>query len=143
MGLVSMGEQLDMFTMLGMDKTPMIPFEEQKKGRKGWIIEISGIFLVKNGFKENKIGVRTHAIEFIEDSKKDKYGRIIQYARKIKPHDGGWFGPYKDVYATRPTLEECIAFGKSKYSVPAKVVYFERDGHDRSIWEYDEGNRKL
>ena len=138
-----MNEQISMFELLGETETPKIPFEEQKKGRKGWIIEISGLFLIKNGFKEDHIGVCTHAIVFKENSTKDKYGRISQYVEKIKPNDGGWWGPNKDVYAARPTMEECIAYAHSRYTIPEKVVYYERDGRDRSIRNYEEGNKRL
>ena len=138
-----MDEQMNMFQLLGMGETPEIPFEQQKKGRKGWVIEISGIFLVKNGFKENMIGVCTHAVQFTRDSEKDKYGRISQFCDRIKPHDGGWYGQHKTVYAARPTLDECIAFGKKSYSYPEKIVYFERNGNWENIWEYEKGNTKL
>ena len=138
-----MDEQLNMFGMLGMDETPEIPFEEQKKGRKGWVIEISGVFLVENGFKENMVGVTTHAVQFVQDSTKDKYGRISQYANRIKPHDGGWWGPNYPVYVSRPSLEECIEYGRKKYTVPEKVVYYERNSDLNGIWDYEKGNKKL
>ena len=138
-----MTQQISMFEMLGETETPLIPFEEQKKGRKGWIIDISGIFLKKYGFEEDRIGVQTHAVRFEEDSKKDKYGRISQMATFIKPMDGGWCGGYKDVYARRPTWEECVAYAKKKYSLPEKIVYYERTGNDKEIREYEEGNDKL
>ena len=41
-------QQLSMFDLIG---TPVIPLEAQKKGMRGWIIDISGIFLRENGFK--------------------------------------------------------------------------------------------
>ena len=135
--------QITMFEMLGDTATPKIPFEEQKKGRKGWVIEISAILLTKNGFRENMIAVRTHAVQFVRDSEKDKYGRIKQFAERIKPHDGGWYGPYYEVYAARPTWEECVAFARAKYTLPEKVVYYERTGDNREIWEYEDGNKKL
>ena len=135
--------QITMFEMLGETATPKIPFEEQKEGRKGWIIDISGIFLIKNGFKENMIGVQTHAVQFVRDSEKDQYGRIKQFATLIKPREGGWYGPCKEVYAARPTWEECVAYARSRYTMPEKVVYYEKDGDDKSIWEYEDGNKKL
>ena len=138
-----MNEQISMFELLGETETPLIPFEEQKKGRKGWIIEISGIFLVENGFNENMIGVKTHAVRFVRDSSYDKYGRKWQDVEKIHPRDGGWLGSEKLVYAKRPTLQECIEFARGKYSFPEKVIYYERDGHDKGIYDYAEGNSKL
>ena len=139
---VKQSEQIDFFNMLGDPETPLIPFDEQKKGRKGWVIEISLVGLVENGFKENIIGVKTHAVQFNRDSEKNKYGRISQFADRIRPHDGGWYGPYYDVYATRPTMKECIAYARKNHPTE-KVVYYERDGHDREIWNYEEGNKKL
>ena len=138
-----MDKQLSMFELLGMAETPKIPFEEQKKGRKGWVIEISALLLVKNGFKENAVCVKTHGVEFEKDSTKDKYGRISQMARYIKPHDGGWCGFEKEVYATRPTWEECQAFAHKKYTTPQTVKYYERTGNDVEIWDYDKGVSKL
>ena len=135
--------QITMFEMLGDTATPKIPFEEQKKGRKGWVIEISAILLTKNGFRENMIAVRTHAVQFVRDSEKDKYGRIKQFVEKIKPKDGGWYGPCYEVYAARPTWEECVAYARSRYTMPEKVVYYEKDGDYKSIWEYEDGNKKL
>lgn len=85
-----MQAQISMFELLGDTATPKIPFEEQKKGRKGWIIDISAILLKKNGFKEDAVCVRTVPIKFDKDSDKDKYGRWSQYANST--HGPPWDG---------------------------------------------------
>ena len=43
------GKQISMFELMGEPETQLIPVEEQKKGRCGWIIDISAIMLQKNG----------------------------------------------------------------------------------------------
>lgn len=138
-----MNGQISMFEMLGEPTTPVIPFEEQKKNRKGWIIEISGIFLQKNGFKENAIGVCTRPVVFEEDSKKDKYNRISQMARSIYGPPMGWCGGNKTVYAKRPTWEECVAYAHKHYSIPQTVKYYERNTNmENPVWSYEEGYKK-
>lgn len=134
-----MDEQLSFFDVLDMSETPLIPFEEQKKGRRGWIIEISAILLKKNGFKEDAICVCTRPVIFEEDSKKDKYGRMWQQAKTTHGPYSGWSSRGKEVYAHRPTWEECKKFAKRHYTMPDKVLYYERDGKDNAVWEYENG----
>ena len=134
-----MDEQLNFFDMIGEAETPLIPFEEQKEGRRGWIMEISAIMLIKNGWKEDAVCVRTVPVIFEEDSKIDKYGRISQMAKSTHGNPMGWCGGYKDVYAERPTWEECVKFARKKYTIPRTVRYYERDGHDNAIWNYEDG----
>lgn len=132
-------EQMNFFDMIGEAETPMIAFEEQKAGRRGWIIIISAILLKKNGWKEDAVCVCTVPVIFEEDSKKDKYGRISQMAKSTHGSPMGWCGGYKDVYVARPTWDECVKFARKRYTIPQTVQYFERDGRDNKIWEYENG----
>lgn len=135
-------EQLDLFDMIGDPVTPEIPPEEQKKGVKGWIIDISAILLKKNGFREDAICVCTQPVQFVEDTKKDKHGRWDQSAQSIHGPMHGWYGPYHTVYAQRPTWEECKKYVRSRYSIPEKILYMERDGNDKECWDYEQGYKK-
>ena len=134
-----MEKQISFFEMLGEAETPLIHFEEQKEGRRGWIIDISAILLRKNGFKDDAVCVCTQQVVFQKDSEIDKYGRISQMCKTTHGEFHGWCGYQKEVYAKRPTWEECYQFARKKYTIPEKVLYYERDGKDRSIWDYDEG----
>ena len=134
--------QISIFEMLGETNTPLIPFEEQKKGRKGWVIEISAILLRKNGFKDDRICVCTRPIVFTEDSRKDKYGRISQFAQTTHGDLHGWYGPNYTIYAKRPTYKECVEYARKKYTIPDKVSYYERDGKGNEIWNYEDGYQK-
>ncbi len=135
-------KQLSMFELLGEPETPKIPPEEQKKGQVGWIIDISAILLKKNGCREDAICVCTTPIKFEQDSKKDKYGRWSQYASSTHGPHHGWWGPVKTVYAARPTWEECVEYARSKYTIPEKVLYYERDGNFNETWGYENGYTK-
>ena len=128
--------------MLGETETPTIPPEQQKKGMKGWIIDISAILLKKNGFKEDAICVCTTPIKFDMDSKQDKYGRWSQFASSTHGPYKGWYGPVKTVYFSRPTWDECVKYAKQKYTIPEKVLYYEQNGDFGSIWEYENGYKK-
>ena len=134
-----MNEQISFFELLGEAETPLIPFEEQKKGRKGWIIEISAILLKKNGWKEDAICVCTRPVVFEENSTKDKYGRMWQQAKTIHGPYSGWSGRGKEIYASRPTWEECKKFAKKHYTIPDKVLYYERDARYNEVWNYEDG----
>ena len=137
-----MDEQISMFEMLGEDETPEIPFEEQKKGRKGWLIEISGILLKKNGFDEDCICVCTRPVMFERDSEKDKYNRISQMWRTTHGPAGGSCGGYTKIYAKRPTWKECVEYAHKHYSIPQAVRYYERDGDFNAVWKYEDGYQK-
>lgn len=134
-----MNEQLNFFDIIGEAETPLIPFEEQKEGRRGWIMEISAILLKKNGWKEDAVCVCTVPVIFEEDSTKDKMGRIHQMAKSTHGNSMGWCGGYKDVYVARPTWEECVKFARKKYTIPQRVQYYERDGRDHDVWNYEDG----
>ena len=137
-----MDKQISIFELLGDTSTPEIPLEEQKKGRRGWIISISAILLRENGFKEDAVCVRTEPIRFDEDSRKDKHGRWSQFASSTHGPSHGWYGPVYTVYAKRPTWDECVAFVRKRYTNPEKVMYMERDGNFNETWGYENGYRK-
>ena len=134
-----MNEQLNFFDIIGEAETPLIPFEEQKAGRRGWILEISAILLKKNGWKEDAVCVCTRPVVFEKDSEIDKYGRMWQMAKTTYGPASGWSGYRKDVYASRPTWSECVKFARKQYTIPQTVRYYERDGRDHSVWEYEKG----
>ena len=135
-----MTEQLSMFDLLG---TPVIPPEAQKKGVKGWIIDISGIFLRENGFPEDMTGVCTQPVKFTENTRKDKDGRWFQAGETTHGIWHGWYGPVFTVYAKRPTWAECVEYARQKKSRPEKVVYYERSADFNTvIREYENGYQK-
>lgn len=121
--------QISMFEMLGMDDTPTIPFDQQKEGTKGWVIEIAGLYTTENGFKENMVGVTTSRVILERDSKTDTYGQH-QYAHVIE--DGcrgdGWFGGVKKLYARRPTWRELVEHVRERYKEPWKIVFILKGG---------------
>jgi len=132
--------QMSMFEMLGETGTPVIPAEAQKAGRRGWIIEISGIWLKENGFREDAIAVCTRPIVFEEDTRKDELGRVRQHAKTTYGPAGGWFGGEEKVYARRPTWAECVQYARERRSYPAQVVYYERNGSfENPVYEYEKG----
>lgn len=137
-----MAEQLSMFDLLGIG-TPVIPLKDQKKGMKGWVIDISAIMLRENGFPEDVTGVCTQPVMFQEDSRKDRDGRWFQAARSIHGIHHGWYGPVYTVYAKRPTWEECVAYAHERKGLPEKVVYYERSADFNTvIREYENGYQK-
>ena len=125
-----MNGQISMFDMLGMDETPEIPFEDQKAGVRGWIIEIQGIYTVENGFPENMIGVTTELVQLNYDSHVDKYGYRHQSGSVIK--DGcrgdGWTGAVRKLYAARPTWNELVKYARENHKEPWKVVFTLKNG---------------
>lgn len=138
-----MEQQISMFEMLGESATPEIPFEEQKKGRKGWIIEISALLTRKHGWDEDAICVCTRPVIFEKDSEEDKYHRRTQWARSTYGPPMGWCGGWKTVYARRPTWEECVAYAHRHYSLPRTVKYYERNTNmENPVWSYEEGYKK-
>lgn len=138
-----MEKQMSMFEMLDDFNTPEIPWQEQKAGVKGWIIQITGIMLKKYGFKEDMIGVATIPVTFVEDTKEEQYNkfqkRLCQWARYST---GGWCGEYKKVYAKRPTWRECQEYVHKKYTIPEKVVYCRETANGHQICDYEEDKRK-
>ena len=127
-------QQLSMFDLIG---TPVIPLEAQKKGMRGWIIDISAIMLRENGYPEDMTGVCTQPVRFQEDSRKD-----FQAAETTHGSFHGWYGPIKTVYAKRPTWEECVEYARKDKRHPEKVVYYEKTYDDQVIREYENGYQK-
>lgn len=140
-----MDKQISIFELLGEEETPLIPLEQQKKGKRGWIIEVTAILLRKNGYKEDAICVCTRPVLFEADSYIDKKGIIHQEARTTYGPSSGWYGGRKKVYAKRPTWEECVQFAKEDSSYAkeiSKVIYMERDGKWNETWKYEDGYKK-
>ena len=135
-------EQVTIFDLMGDKGTPEILPEDQKKGRKGWIIEISAILLKKNGWKEDAVCVCTRPIVFVEDTKVDKYNRISQWWKTTYGPAAGGNGGNMTVYVRRPTWDECVAFARKKYTIPETVLYYERDGNFIPKWGYENGYGK-
>lgn len=121
--------QISMFEMLGLDETPTIPFEKQKKGVKGWVIEIAGLYTKENGNKENTVGVTTVRVILDSDSETDSRGQW-QYAHVIE--DGckgdGWIGSPETLYERRPTWRELQNYAREKYK-DWNVVFVLKNGH--------------
>lgn len=133
--------QLSMFELLDQYETPTIPIEEQKKGVKGWIIQLSGIFLKENGFKEDWRGVETRPVIFKADTHKDKNGRLWQDCNTTKGPSSGWVGTPRMVFRTRPTWNDCLRFARENGSKddPKDVRYYGRRGDWSRIYSYEEG----
>jgi hypothetical protein len=119
----------------------VIPFEEQKKGKNGWIIEISAILLKKNGFKENVTCVCTRPVTFREDSW-IRDGRKCMHIETTHGPISGSVGGWQNVYAKRPSWEECLEYARKDRKHPETVRYMERDGDFHNIWGYENGYKK-
>lgn len=135
--------QMNIFELLGENETPVIPFEEQKKGMKGWCIRIMGIYTIENGFKKNMIGVTTRRMVFCEDSHV-KYGRRWQNVKSVDRCKGdGWMGSPEVIYAKRPTWRECQQYVKEHHKgdpYEYEIVYTEKGGDACvRISEYQKG----
>jgi hypothetical protein len=125
-------EQISMFELLGLDETPEIPFEQQKKGMKGWFIQISAIYTKRNGFEKNMVGVTTARVILERDSETDDHGQW-QYAHVVEDgcNGDGWMGTPKKLYTRRPTWRELQEYVKKnhKQDEPYEIVYVRKDGH--------------
>ena len=132
-------DQISIFDLLNIE-TPEIPLEEQKKGRKGWIIELSAIRCVENGFKEDEVCVCTRPVVFVEDTEERKDG----WWQRVETTYGpiyGWAASPRRIYAKRPTWNECVQFAlDQKY--PGKITYMEVTGNWEHIYGYENGYRK-
>lgn len=108
-------EQISFLGQFGATVTPDIPPEKQKKGMKGWVIEITGNYLVKNGFAENAVGVTVRRVELLGDTKHDRRG-WWQNARAIDHCKGdGWYGGCYTIYAKKPTWAECEEYVRTHH----------------------------
>lgn len=133
--------QISMFDMLDEYETPEIPPEEQKKGMKGWIIECSGIFLMKNGYDHDHRGVCTRPVELEEDTKPDRraHDGWFQAGRTTKGPYHGWYGPLHRIFRKRPSWTDCLKYmaDTRRKDEPEEVRYYEVLGNwDGSKNEY-------
>ena len=131
-------QQLSMFDLIG---TPEIPFEQQKKGRKGWIIEISAVLLRENGYQADMVCVCTRPVIFRENSWV-RDGMKCQGFDTIHGPASGSYGGWRTVYAKRPTWEECQEYARKERRNPGKILYMERDGNFNETWGYENGYQK-
>ena len=136
-----MTEQITIFDLIGRPETPEIPFDEQKKGRKGWIIEITAILLRENGFKRDITCVCTRPVVFKEDSWIRDGRKSMAIATTHGPASGSYGGWHK-VYAKRPTWEECVEYARMDRNHPETVEYMERNGDFHESWGYENGYKK-
>jgi len=136
-----MDGQISMFELLGMTETPEIPLAEQKKGRRGWIIEISAICPKKNGFKEDMTYVCTRPVIFEEDTRERHDGWWQRVRTTYGPYHGWSASPHK-VYAKRPTWDECLKFAEQNRDTIGRIKYMERDGNWNWIHGYENGYQK-
>lgn len=135
-------EQISIFQLMGDDGTPEIMPEDQKKGRRGWIIEISAILLKKNEWKEDAVCVCTRPIIFESDTKIDQYRRISQHWKATYGPAEGGIGGNMTVYAKRPRWDECMEYARKRYTIPETVLYYERNGDFHAVWGYENGYGK-
>lgn len=136
-----MTEQISMFDILGME-TPEIPFEEQKEGRKGWIIEVTAILLRENGFRQDVTCVCTRPVVFERDSW-TREGRKCMAIKTTHGPTSGCYGGWYKVFAKRPTWDECKKYARTEdRGNPATVEYMERDGNFNESWGYENGYSK-
>lgn len=146
-----MNGQISMFELLGIDETPEIPFEMQKRGMKGWVIELQGLFTKENGFKKNMVGVTTMQVVLNQNSytrQNRTLDRIERWQNASCTGIGGcrgdgWVGSPKKLYAKRPTWSECMEYAKKNYKgdpYEYEIVYT-RKGGDACvrICEYEKG----
>ena len=133
-----MNDQISMFELMDMDETPTIPFEQQKRGMKGWVIEIQGIYTVENGFKKNMVGVTTMQVILKSDSHtrvNRTLNRTEQWQNAVCTGIGGckgdgWLGTPKKLYVRRPTWRELENYVRAKYrGTYDEIVYTYKDGH--------------
>ena len=134
--------QISIFDLLGITATPQIPTAAQKKGTKGWIISIEGVYLVENGFPENMIGVSARKVELLEDTRRDRYG-WRQNARTIDHCKGdGWIGGPEPIFAKMPTWAECEEYVRTNHKGEPhdyRIVCVRKNGDaTHSLCDYDE-----
>ena len=138
-----MDGQISMFEMMNMDETPVIPFEEQKRGMKGWVIEISGIYEMEG---KKIIGVTTKQVVLERDSY-TRYNRILDRNEQWQSahctgvggcRGDGWSGTPEKLYVRKPLWRELEKYvrenEKTKYD---GIVFTYKDGHAMThIGEY-------
>lgn len=130
-------EQMSIWSFLDSYETPLIPYEQQKKGTRGWIIECSGLFLRENGFKKDQYGVCTRPIVFESDTKPDG----SQHAHTLKGPFHGWWGGNKEVFERRPSWSDCLLHAKKNRAKdePEDVIFYDHKANWDEIWSYEDG----
>lgn len=139
--------QLSIFELMDLDETPVIPFEQQKRGMKGWVIEIQGIFTVENGFKKNQVGVTTKRVVLNQDSY-TRHNRTLDRIEKWQAatctgeggcKGDGWVGDPRKLYVKRPSWRELQDYVRRNYrGTYDEIVYTYKDGHASvHIGEYE------
>lgn len=133
-----MDGQVSMFEMLDMDDTPTIPFEQQKRGMKGWVIQINAIFLPENGYEKTMVGVTTMQVVLNRDSY-TRHNKILDRIEQWQDatctgvggcRGDGWVGSPKKLYVRRPTWRELQEYVRKQYKDPYdEIVYTYKDGH--------------
>ena len=136
----AMIDQVSIFEMLDEYETAELLPEEQKKGKTGWIIQFSGLFLKENGFKEDWHGVETRPIVFESDTRKDKYGMCQDFRTTKGPYQGHLGGLVK-VYKSRPTWKDCLKYAREngRRNDPQDVRYYTQTADFESIYKYEKG----
>ena len=143
--------QMNIFELLGVDETPVIPFDQQKRGTKGWVINIKGIYTIENGFKKNMVGVTTVQVSLNHDSyirhnrtlDREEYWQSATCTGKGGCKGDGWWGTPKKLYAKRPTWAECKEYVRKNHKgdpYDYEIVYTSK-GEDAivRICEYQKG----
>ena len=133
-----MEQQLDLFEQLDI-RTALIPAEEQKAGRRGWIINFAPVRDL--GSEDVKcIHVNTEPVVFVDDTRDGD-----QHCRSTHGPYHGWWGGARRVWAGRPTWKECCEYVKEKsmYWKPGmEILYYEVGNHDEVITDYEKGYRR-
>lgn len=134
--------QISIFSILDEYETPQIPPEEQRKGMRGWIIEISVICLKENGYKTEWTGVETRPVIFLQDTRKDRDGFTWQHCETTKGPYSGWAHSPKTIFRKRPSWADCMKYGREKAKeegYPEEIRFYSRDGDWNEIYQYEKG----
>lgn len=135
-------DQISIFSMMDEYETPEIPLNEQTKGTKGWIIDISVICLKKNGCKEDWTGVETRPVVFLRDTHKDRDGFTWQHCETTKGPYCGWSHRPEKIFRKRPSWADCLKYGREearKKGYPEDIRFYSRDGDWNGIYQYEKG----
>lgn len=130
-----MHTQISMFELMDEYETPQLPPAKQKAGTIAWIIEFSGIFLRENGEWH---GVCTRPVILEEDTDEaDKHSA----AHTIKGSHQGWYGGLRQLFARRPTWNDCLRWAREnqRKGDPEEVRYYDQDGNWNGIYRYEDG----
>ena len=132
--------QISIFELMDEYETPEIPLKEQKKGVKGWVIQIEGIYLRKNGWPGDWTGVETRPVIFTGNTHKDRDGFWWQSVQSTKGPFFGWTKGPERVFKARPTWNDCLKYVReNRQDHPEEVRYRSRDGDWNEICSYAEG----